>query len=168
VKRSEKNDFVTNLRDEFKNSSSIIVTHYSSLSVKETDEVRKAMRENGAKFKVVKNRLTKLALANTKYETISDLFNGPTAIAYSSDPIAPAKIIVEFGKKFKNLNILGGYYEGEKIDEEKIRFLASLLSLDEIRGKLVGLFLTPAQKIASVLQAPAGQLVRLLNSRSKE
>ena len=168
MKRSEKNDFVAKLKDEFENSSSIIVTHYSNLSVKETDEIRKAMRENATKFKVTKNRLTKLALANTKYETITDLFSGPTAIAYSSDPIAPAKVAVEFGKKFNNLKILGGYFEGEKISEEKIKFLASLLSVEETRGKLVGLLLVPAQKVASILQTPASQLTRLLDSQSKE
>ena len=168
MKRSEKNDLVIKLKDDFKDSSSIIVTHYSGLTVKETDMLRKEMRENGVKFKVTKNRITKLALKNTPYELISDLFTGPTAIAYSSDSIAPAKVAVKFGKKYANLKILGGGYEGEKIDEEKIRFLASLPSLDEIRGKLIGLLSAPAQKIVSVLQAPAGQLTRLINSRSKE
>ena len=126
------------------------------------------MRDNGAKFKVTKNRLTKLALAETQFESISDLFNGPTAIAYSSDPVAPAKVAVEFEKKFESFKIIGGSFEGEKIDKSKINFLATLPSLDEIRGQLVGLISTPAQKIASILQVPGGQLARLLNSRSEE
>ena len=168
VNRSEKNEFVSNMKDELNNSSTVIVTHYLGLKVKEIDELRKAMRSNGAKFKITKNSLTKLALANTKIESISDLFNGPTAVAYSSDPVAPAKIAVEFEKKFKSLKIIGGAYEGEKVGEEKIKFLASLLSLDEIRGKLIGLLSAPAQKIASVLSAPASQLVRLVNTKSKE
>ena len=168
MKRSDKNNFVNKMKDELMNSSSIVVAHYSGLSVLETDDLRKEMRNNGTKFRITKNRLTKIALAKTQYKDITDLFTGPTAIAYSSDPVAPAKVAVNFEKKFKNFKILGGAFEGEKIDLEKINFLGSLPSLDEIRGKLVGLLTAPAQKIASVLQAPAGQIARLLESRSKE
>lgn len=168
VKRSEKNNFVQKLKEEFEKSSSVIVTHYSGLSVIETDKLRKAMRDNGAKFKVTKNRLTKLALAETQFESIADLFDGPTAIAYSNDPVAPAKVAVDFEKKFENFKIVGGSFEGEKIDINKINFLASLPSLDGIRGKLVGLISAPAQKIASILQVPGGQLARLMVSRSEE
>ena len=168
MKRSEKNNLVQKLKEEFEKSSSVIVTHYSGLSVIETDKLRKAMRDNGAKFKVTKNRLTKLALAETQFESITDLFDGPTAIAYSNDPVAPAKVAVDFEKKFENFKIVGGSFEGEKIDINKINFLASLPSLDGIRGKLVGLISAPAQKIASILQAPGGQLARLMVSRSEE
>ena len=166
MNRSKKNEFVVKARDEFNKSSTIIVTHYLGLNVKEIEELRNAMRENGAKFKVTKNSLTKLALANTKNENISDLFIGPTAVAYSSDPVASAKVSVEYAKKFKNFNIIGGAFEGEKIDEEKIKFLASLLSLDEVRSKIAGLLTIPAQKIAYILKAPAGQLVRLVDAQS--
>jgi|TARA_B110000196_G_scaffold249350_1_gene218499 large subunit ribosomal protein L10 len=168
VKRSSKNDFVLKLKDELKESSSLIVTQYSGLSVEQTDELRKEMRSNGAKFKVTKNRLTKIALAETQYESILGLFNGPTAIAYSSDPIAPAKVAVNFEKKFDEFKIIGGSFEGKEIDKDKINFLATLPSLDEIRGKIVGIISAPAQKIASVLQAPGGQLARLMSSRSNE
>ena len=168
MKRSEKNNFVQKLKDELSGSSSVIVAHYSGLSVLESDSLRKEMRDNGAKFKVTKNRLTKIALANTPYESIIDLFVGPTAIAYSSDPVAPAKVSVNFEKKFKSFIILGGSFKGEKIDQERIKFLASLPSLEEIRLKLIRLLLAPAQKITSVLQAPAGQLIRLLESHSKK
>tara|TARA_B100000965_G_C19179251_1_gene578084 strand:- start:8 stop:529 length:522 start_codon:yes stop_codon:yes gene_type:complete len=168
VKRSDKNSFVQNLKDELKNSNSVIVSHYSGLSVLETDNLRKEMRSNGAKFKVTKNRLTKIALEDTPYASIADLFSGPTAIAYSDDPVAPAKVSVEFEKKFENFKIIGGSYEGEKIDLEKINFLASLPSLDSIRGKLLGLLNAPAQKIASILQVPGGQLAQVMSSRSKE
>tara|TARA_B110000196_G_C20799618_1_gene499513 strand:- start:53 stop:574 length:522 start_codon:yes stop_codon:yes gene_type:complete len=168
VKRSEKNDFVQKLKDEIKDSSSVIVAHYDGLSVSETDSLRKEMRDNGAKFKITKNRLTKIALADTPYESIADLFTGPTAIAYSSDPVAPAKVSVNFEKKLENFKIIGGGYEGKKIDLDKINFLASLPSLDQIRGILLGLLNAPAQKIASVVQAPGGQLARLLNARSEQ
>ena len=168
MKRSEKNDFVQKLKDEIKDSSSVIVAHYDGLSVSETDSLRKEMRDNGAKFKITKNRLTKIALADTPYESIADLFTGPTAIAYSSDPVAPAKVSVNFEKKLENFKIIGGGYEGKKIDLDKINFLASLPSLDQIRGILLGLLNAPAQKIASVVQAPGGQLARLLNARSEQ
>ena len=168
VNRSEKKDFVAKTRDDLSNSSIIIVTHYSGLRVKEIEELRKAMRINGAKFKVTKNSLTKLALANTKIETIADLFDGPTAVAYSSDSVVAAKIAVEYEKKYKNFKIIGGAFEGKKIGEEKIKFLASLPTLEEIRSKLVGLIITPAQRIVTTLQEPAGQLVRLVNLQSKE
>ena len=168
MKRSDKNDFVQNLKEELKNSSSVVVAHYAGLSVAETDNLRKEMRSNGAKFKVTKNRLTKIALTGTPYESIEDLFTGPTAIAYSSDPVAPARISVEFEKKFENFKILGGSYEGEKIDNAKINFLATLPSLDQIRAKLLGLLNAPAQKIASISQAPGGQLARLISARSEQ
>ena len=168
MNRSEKKDFVAKIRNDFSNASTIIVTNYSGLSVKEIEELRRALRINGAKFKVTKNSLTKLALANTPIETITDLFNGPTAVAYSFNSVVAAKVSVEYEKKLKNFKIIGGAFEGEKVGEEKIKFLASLPTLEEIRSKLVGLLITPAQRITSVLQAPAGQLVRLVNSRSKE
>ena len=98
--------------------------------------LRKAMRDNGAKFRVTKNRLTKLALAGTKYESIIDLFNGPTAIAYSDDSVAPSRVAVDFEKKYKNFKIVGGSFEGERIEQNKINFLATLPSLDGIRGKI--------------------------------
>jgi len=168
VNRSEKSEFVTKVREELSKSPTVIVTHYSGLNVQEIEELRKSMREHDVKFKVTKNSLTKLALANTKIETIAELFSGPTAVAYSSDPIAPAKVAVKYDKKFKNFKIIGGAYEGEKVGEEKIRYLASLLSLNEIRSKLIGLISAPAQKIVSVLIEPAGQLARLVDSKSKE
>ena len=113
MKRSDKHDFVQKLKDELSGSSSIIVAHYDGLSVLETDNIRKEMRDNGAKFRVTKNRLTKIALANTPYESIADLFTGPTSIAYSSDPVAPAKVSVNFEKKLANFKIIGVFYDGQ-------------------------------------------------------
>ena len=168
MKRSDKNDFVKKLKEELTDSSSIVVAHYAGLSVSQTDDLRKEMRNNGAKFKVTKNRLTKLALSDTHYESITDLFNGPTAIAYSSDPVAPSKVAVDFEKKYENFKIIGGSFEGKKIDKSKINFLASLPSVDEIRAMLIGLISKPAQNIASILQQPGSQLARLLNAQSEK
>ncbi len=166
MKRSEKKDFVAELKNELSKSSSIIVSEYSGLTVEESESLRKEMRANGAKFRVTKNRLTKLAIAETQFKEMSDLFKGPTAIAYSADPVAPAKIAVNFEKKFDKFNILGGGYNGEKIDKDKINFLAKLPSLDELRGKLIGLISAPAQKIATLANEPAGHIARLISSKS--
>ena len=166
MKRSEKKDFVSKLKDEFSNSSSIIVAEYSGLTVNESDSLRKEMRANGAKFKVTKNRLTKLAISETQFKEMSELFKGPTAVAYSSDPIAPAKVAVNFEKKFENFKIVGGGYNGEKIDKNKIDFLAQLPSLDELRGKLIGLISAPAQKLVTIVAEPGTKVARILNSKS--
>ena len=167
MKRSDKKEFVQKLKDEINASSSVIVTHYSGLTVNESEQLRLEMRNNGAKFKVTKNRLTKLALEQTQFKDIADLFTGPTAIAYSEDPVAPAKVAVSFEKKLEKFKIIGGGYDGEKIDLEKINFLATLPSMDELRGQIIGLISAPAQKIASILKEPAGQMARLVNARTK-
>ncbi len=166
MKRSDKKDFVQKLVDEINSSSSVIVTHYTGLTVKESDQLRSEMRNNGAKFKVTKNRLTKLALQQTQFKDIADLFNGPTAIAYSDNPVAPAKVAVSFEKKLEKFKIIGGGYDGEKINLDKINFLATLPSIDELRGKIVGLISAPAQKIASIMKEPAGQVARLMSAQS--
>tara|TARA_Y100001936_G_C15879565_1_gene562080 strand:- start:142 stop:663 length:522 start_codon:yes stop_codon:yes gene_type:complete len=166
VKRSDKENFVAKLKDEFINSTSVIVAKYSGLTVGESESLRKEMRDNGAKFKVTKNRLTKLAISDTQFKDMSDLFKGPTAIAYSTDPVAPAKVAVNFEKKFENFEVIGGGYNGEKIDREKINFLATLPSLDELRGKLIGLISAPAQKIASITVEPGAQIARLISAKS--
>ncbi len=166
MKRSDKKDFVTKIKEELSNSSSVIVAQYSGLKVNESENLRKEMRDNGAKFMVTKNRLTKLAISDTQFKDISDLFVGPTAIAYSADPIAPAKVAVSFSKKFENFKIIGGGYNGEKIDNDKIDFLATLPSLDELRGKIIGLISAPAQKIASIALEPGAQIARIINAKS--
>ena len=167
MKRSEKKEFVQKLKEELDTSSSVIVTHYSGLTVDESDQLRSEMRNNGAKFKVTKNRLTKLALKQTQFKDLADLFTGPTAIAYSDDPVAPAKVAASFEKKLEKFKIIGGGYDGEMIDIEKINFLATLPSMDELRGKIVGLISAPAQKIASIVKEPAGQMARLVSIKSE-
>ena len=167
MKRSEKKEFVQKLQEEINSSSSVIVTHYSGLTVNESEQLRHEMRSNGAKFKVTKNRLTKLALEQTQFKDLTDLFNGPIAIAYSDDPVAPAKVAVNFEKKLENFKIIGGGYDGKKIDLAKINFLATLPSIEELRGKIVGMISSPAQKIASIVKEPAGQIARLVSSKSE-
>ncbi|PPR42121.1 MAG: 50S ribosomal protein L10 [Alphaproteobacteria bacterium MarineAlpha5_Bin12] len=166
--RSKKENIVSSLKNDFKESNLLVVTHYSGLNVSELEDLRAKMREVNAKFKVTKNRLTKLALPGTSFENVSELFTGPTAIAYSEDPLVAAKVAVNFSKENKKLIILGGSYEGKLIDDKEVKFLASLPSLDEIRGKLVGVIMAPGSKIASLLQEPASKLVRTFGAYAKK
>ncbi len=166
MKRSEKKDFVEKLKNELAEASTVVVAHYSGLTVNESEKLRNDMRNNGAKFKVTKNRLTKLAISETQFKDISDLFSGPTALAYSTDPVAPAKVAVSFEKKFENFKIIGGGYNGQKIDKSKIDFLAKLPSIDELRSQIIGLISAPAQKIASIAIEPGAQIARLISSKS--
>ncbi|MDA1100913.1 MAG: 50S ribosomal protein L10 [Proteobacteria bacterium] len=167
--RTQKREAVAELNAVFSNTSSVVVTHYSGLNVAEISDLRRQMRAAGATFKVTKNRLTKLALDGTRYAPLTDLFTGPTAIAYSDDPVAPAKVAVNFAKSNDKLIVLGGGMGDSQLDVDGVKALASLPSLDELRGKIVGLLQAPATKLAGVIQAPAAQLARVLAAQgSKE
>ncbi len=160
--RTEKEEVVASLKQTFEDSEIVVVTHYSGLTVADMTDLRGRMREAGASFKVAKNRLTRLALQGTKFEDLSDLMSGPTALAYSTDPVAAAKIAVNYSKDNEKLVILGGVFNGQSLDVDGVNTLAKLPSLDELRGKLVGMIQTPATRIAGVLQAPAGQVARVI------
>jgi large subunit ribosomal protein L10 len=142
----------------------MVVAHHVGLTVAESSDLRRQMRDAGAHFKVTKNRLTRLALEGTKFSGLSDLFRGPTAIAYSQDPVAAAKVAVNFAKDNDKLTILGGALEKDILDQDAIKALAMLPSLDEQRAIFVRLLQTPATRIAGVLQAPAGQLARVIGA----
>jgi large subunit ribosomal protein L10 len=164
VERAQKQELVSSLNEVFANISTIVVTHYSGLNVAEITDLRNRMREAGASFKVTKNRLTRLALDGTGKESLGALFSGPTAIGFSNDPVAAPKVLAKFAKENENLVILGGMMDDTYLDVDGVKQLASMLSLDEIRGKLVGLLQAPAQKLASVTQAPAAQLARVFGA----
>jgi len=145
-----------------------VVTHYSGLSVAEMEDLRGQMRSAGASFKVTKNRITRLALEGTKFQGIADLFSGPTAIAYSDDPVAAAKIAVKFSKENDKFVVMGGALGEDVLDLASINALAALPSMDELRGKIIGMINTPATRIAGVLQAPAGQIARVIGAHSSQ
>jgi large subunit ribosomal protein L10 len=164
VDRAKKEALVTELHETFEANNLLILTHQVGLSVVEVSELRQQMREAGGSFKVTKNRLAKIALKGTKFEGLTDQFTGPTAVAVSEDPVAAAKVAVEFAKKNDKLTVLCGGLGEDTLDAAQVQALAKLPSLDELRGKLVGLLQAPAQKIASVLQAPSGQLARVFGA----
>ena len=166
--RAGKEELVSHYNGIFENAGVIVVTHYSGLSVPDLDELRHQMADVGGTVKVTKNRLVKLALAGTPNESVSEFFSGPTAIAFSEDPVAAPKVAANFAKENDNLKIVGGIMDGTVLDAEGVKNLASLPSLDELRGQLVGLINAPATKIAGVLQAPAGQLARVIGAKAAE
>ena len=163
--RAEKESMVASLHQTFEDVSIVVVTHYSGLTVAEMGELRDQMREAGAVLKVTKNRLTRRALEGTKYQSLEEMFTGPTAIAYSEDPVAAAKAAVNFSKTNNKLIVLGGALGDEQLDVNAVKSLASLPSLEELRAKIVGMISTPATRIAVVLKAPAGQVARVLGAR---
>ncbi len=164
MERAEKREFVAGMNEVFSNAGAVVVAHYSGLTVSDMSTLRSQMKEAGGTVKVAKNRLAKLALQGTDVEHISDLFQGQTVIAYSEDPVTAPKVAVEFSKKNEKLVILGGAMGATNLDVDGVKSLASLPSLDELRGKLVGLISTPATKIAQVVNAPAGQLARVFGA----
>ena len=166
--RARKEELVTELSQSFAEAALVVVTQQTGLTVSESTELRSRMREAGAGYKVTKNRLAKLALAGTPYEPITDLFSGPTAIAYSADPVAAARVAVNYAKENDKLTVVGGAMGDTLLDEGAVKALASLPSLDELRGKLVGMLNTPATRVAGVLQAPAGQVARVIGAYANQ
>lgn len=164
MNRSEKTDAVAALNATFNESAVVVVTRNLGLSVAQSTDLRNKMRDAGASYKVAKNRLTKIALADTQYAGLSDLLTGPTALATSGDPVAAAKVAVEFAKTNDKLEIVGGAMGDTLLDVDGVKALASLPSLDELRAKLIGLVQAPATKVAQVISAPAGQLARVFGA----
>ena len=166
--RAQKREFVTEMHGVFENAAVIVVAHYSGLTVAQMNDLRGRVKEGGAHLKVVKNRLAKLALEGTDVAGAVDLFQGPTVIAYSDDPIAAPKAAVAFAKQNDKLVVLGGAMGVTVLDANGVKALAELPSLDELRARLVGMISTPATRIALVLKAPAGQLARVLGAYAEK
>jgi large subunit ribosomal protein L10 len=168
VDRSQKEKLVDTLQHALADTVCLVITHQTGLTVEEVTELRRRMRAAGASFKVTKNRLARRALAGTKFEQLSPMFTGPTAIAFSRDPVAAAKVAVEFANKNDKLRIIGGSLGEQQLDVEAVKALATLPSLDELRAKLIGLLQAPAGRLVGVLQAPGGQVARVLGAYAKK
>jgi large subunit ribosomal protein L10 len=168
VLRAKKSEIVDSLRGVFNDAGVIVVTHYQGLSVAEVTDLRRGMRAAGARFRVTKNRLAKIALADTPYSSLADLFVGPTAIAFSHDPIAAPKAAVGYAKRNEKLAIIGGALGSSLLSAEQVRALADLPSIDELRAKLIGLLASRAARIVGLLQAPGAQLARVLAARADQ
>ena len=142
--RAEKREFVTELNEVFKASGSVVVAHYTGLTVAQMSDLRSKMRVAGGTVKVAKNRLAKIALQGTESEGMSDLFSGQTLIAYCEDPVTAPKVVADFAKSNDKLVILGGAMAATTLDADGVKALATLPSLDELRAKIVGMVQTPA------------------------
>lgn len=165
--RTEKRVFVEFLAKVFGSANIVIVTENKGLTVADVTELRRSIRAVGASYKVAKNRLVSRALDGTPFDGIAPLLKGPTALAWSDEPVAVAKVLVEFAKKNEKLVLLGGALGGQTLNVDAVKALAELPSLDELRAKLVGMISTPATRIAAVTQAPAGQLARVLGAYAR-
>jgi large subunit ribosomal protein L10 len=159
--RSQKADVVEELKRVFSETSVVVVTRNLGLSVAQSTDLRLKMRDAGAQFKVTKNRLALIALEGSRYKPIGDLLTGPTALATSPDPVAAAKVAVDFAKTNDRFEIVGGAMGDTVLDVNGIKALAALPSLDELRAKIVGLIQAPATKIARTVSEPGAQLARI-------
>ncbi|QKG72237.1 50S ribosomal protein L10 [Erythrobacter mangrovi] len=162
--RSQKADSVAQLSEIFAQSGVVVITRNLGLSVAQSTELRAKMRDAGASYKVAKNRLAKLALKDTDYAGLDEYLTGPTALGYSEDPVAAAKAVVEFAKTTDKIEIVGGSMGATKLDEAGVKALASMPSLDELRGKIVGLVNAPATKVVQLVNAPASKLARVFGA----
>jgi large subunit ribosomal protein L10 len=162
--RSQKAESVASLNAVFNEVSVVVVTRNLGLSVGQSTALRGKMRDAGASYKVAKNRLAKLAIKDTQYEGLGDYLTGPTALAWSTDPVAAAKAAVDFAKTNDKLEIVGGAMGSTVLDAAGVKALASMPSLDELRAKIVGLVNAPATKVATLVNAPASKLARVFGA----
>jgi len=168
VDRTQKEKLVASLNQALSSTAAIVVTRQSGLTVAEATRLRRRMREAGASFKVTKNRLARLALKGTPFEGLAPMFTGPTAIAWSQDPVAAAKAAVEFAKTNEKLVIVGGALGAKALDVAGVQALATMPSLDELRAKLVGMIVTPATRIAQIVNAPAASVARVIGAYARK
>ena len=168
MNKEKKKIYIEEMKKFFSTTTSVFITHYQGLNVKQLDQLRNEMRKNGILFRITKNRITKLALQDTKYKKLENLFNGPTAVAFSDDAITSAKILTKFAKTNSNLKIIGGIMEDEPLSKEEVANIATLPTLDEARAKIVGILKGPAQKIMSILLAPGSKIAILAHAKGKK
>ena len=168
MNKEQKKIYISEIQNFINTNDSVLVTHYQGLTVKQLDELRAEMRKNGIIFKITNNRITKLALKNTKYKDITDLFSGPTAVALSKDAITSSKILSKFSKNNQNLKILGGFMGKEVLKLEDVLKIATLPTLNEARAKIAGILTDSVQKIMSILLAPGSKIAILALAKSKK
>jgi large subunit ribosomal protein L10 len=158
MSREQKQVEIKSMNERFTNDETMVVTHYSGLTVGELEALRSDLRKEGATFKVTKNTLAKIALKGTKFEGASDLFSGPVGIATSEDPVAAAKVAHKFAKDNDKLIILGGAFGEKVLDVQGVEALAKMPGLDDVRATIAGLIMAPASNIASAIAAPGSKV----------
>jgi len=161
MNKEQKKNYIANMTAQFENSEAVLVTHYQGLNMTQLDVLRSQMREHGIKFQITKNKITKLALEKTKCKDLSNLFTGPTAVAFSSDAIISARILSKFSKDNENLKLLGGIMGKDLLDQAAVQNVANLPTLDEVRSKIASILATPASKFISILLARSEKMSNL-------
>ena len=167
IKKKKKKNYISEITTQFENSKAVMVTHYQGLTMTQLDELRAQMREHGIIFKITKNRITKLALEKTKCKDLSNLFTGPTAVAFGEDAIMSARILSKFAKDNDNLKLIGGIMDNEVLDQAGVQNVASLPTLDEARANIVGILNAPGSKLISILLAHSEKMSSL-NAENSE
>lgn len=168
MQRSEKHALVESFRDELGDAEVGIVVHYQGMNVAEATEFRRKVRAADAKFVVIKNRLAKISVKDTKFSALEVFLTGPTGIALSKDPVTLSKVIVDHSKSSEALKVIGGVVSDNVLNAEAIKIYASLPSLDELRSKIISLINAPATKLASVISAGPAKLARVISAYSKK
>lgn len=166
--RTQKQQIIEEVNVTLKDASTLILVHNKGMTVAEVSELRRRMREAGAEYRVVKNRLAKRALQDTIYGKTADLLKGPTVMATSNDPVSAAKTLVDFAKTNDKLVIIGGAFGDRVLGVKEVETLAKMPSLDQLRGMIVGMLQTPAQRLAVLAGAPAGQIARVIGAKSRK
>ena len=167
MSKEQKKQYISDMSTQLEKSEAVIVTHYQGLTVSQLDELRKRMREHGIIFKITKNRITKLALEKTKCKDLSNLFTGPTAVAFGEDAIMSARILSKFAKDNENLKLIGGIMDNEVLDQAGVQNVASLPTLDEARANIVGILNASASKLISILLAHSEKMSSLSAENSE-
>ena len=161
MNKDQKKQYINDMTSQFDKSEAVIVTHYQGLTVSQLDDLRKRMREHGIIFKITKNRITKLALEKTKCKDLSNLFTGPTAVAFGEDAIMSARILSKFAKDNNSLKLIGGIMDNEILDQAGVQNVANLPTLDEARANIVGILNASASKLVSILLARSEKMSNL-------
>jgi large subunit ribosomal protein L10 len=168
VDKNKKIDVITMLKEVFANTSMVLVIKNKGITVAKANDLRRKVKKADCSYLVTKNSLAKIAVQGSRFEQLVSMLAGPTALAYSNDPVAIAKIISEYAKDNEKFEILGGMFNEKLMSTKEIEHLATLPSLDELRAKIVGILCAPATQIATVLQAPAADLARIFDAYSKK
>ena len=168
MNKEQKKKYISDIQNSINANDSVLVTHYQGLTVNQLDELRAEMRKHGIIFKITNNRITKLALKDTKCKDIANLFSGPTAVALSKDAITSSKILSRFSKDNQHLKILGGFMGKEVLKVEDVLKIATLPTLNEARAKIASILQSPAQKIVSILLAPGSKIAILALEKSRQ
>jgi large subunit ribosomal protein L10 len=166
MNRDQKKNYISEMEKQFQENEAVLVTHYQGLTMTQLDDLRAKMREHGIKFKITKNRITKLAIEKTKCKNLTGLFTGATAVAFSDDAIMSARILAKFAKTNEKLKLLGGIMGSDVLDQAGVLNVANLPTLDEARANIVGILAAPASKFVSIFLARSEKMSNLTEENS--